>query len=100
MDTHQKLLGNSTCAFYLDSNNATEALQRGDSCDSFISAMAANFWKLAQWLGTAVRIGRVRPKLNAADLPARSLSPPFDVKHSSEFKHLSALKAECLQWID
>ena len=80
MRTHQKLLSNSTCAIYLDSNNAIAALLRGDSCDSFIAAMVATFWKLAQRLGMAVWSGRVRSKLNADDLPTRHLSIPFDIK--------------------
>ena len=59
--------------------------------------MVATFWKLAQRLGMAVWIGRVRSKLNAADLPTRSLPLPFDFKRISEFEQLLALKFERIQ---
>ena len=98
--THQKLLTNSTCTFYLDGNNAIAAFLRGDSFDSFIAAMVATFWKLAHRLGMAVWIGRVRSKLNVSDLPTRSLPLPLDVERSSEFTRLLAIKAECLEWLD
>ena len=62
--------------------------------------MVANFWKLARWLGMAVWIGRVRSKLNVADLPTRIPPLPFDVERISEFNRLLAHKAECPQWID
>ena len=88
--TDQKRLANSTFTFYLDSNNAIAFLLRGDSCDSYIAATAATFWKLAHRLGMAVRIGRFRPKLNVADLPTRSLPPPplmsNKAQNSSSFK--------------
>ena len=71
----QKLVNNSTCAFYLESNNAIAALLRGDSFDSFVAEIVATFRRLAQQLGMAVWIGRVRSKLNVADLPTRSLPP-------------------------
>ena len=52
--THRKLLANSTCTFCLDGNNAITAPLLGDSCDGFIAAMVATFWRLAQQLGMAV----------------------------------------------
>ena len=96
--THQDLMRGKACAIYLDSNNALAALLRGDSCDSFIVAMVAVFWKLVQKLGMAVWLGRVKSKLNVADLPTRNLQLPYQVEHSSEFKRLLALLTECLCW--
>ena len=62
--------------------------------------MVDAFWKLAQQLGMAVWIGRVRSKPNVAKLPTRNLSIPLDIEHSSEFKKLFALLTECLKWTD
>ena len=98
--THGRLLRNSACTIYLDSNNAIASLLRGDSCDSFIAAMVAVFWKLIQKLGMVVLIGRVTSKLNVADLPTRYLPTPFEVEHISEFRQLLALLNECIAWLE
>ena len=94
------MLANPACTVYLDSNNAIASLLRGGSCDSFISAMVAVFWKITQQLGTAVWIGRAKSKLNVADLPARNLPNPFGVERISEFRHRLAPLGECLAWVE
>ena len=98
--THQTLLKNASVALCLDSNNAIESLLRGDSCDSFISATVAVFWKLTQQLGIAIWVGRVKSELTVADFPTRSLPVPYPAEHSSEFKNLPSLMNECLVWSD
>ena len=94
--SHQDLMRGKACTIYLDSNNALAALLRGDSCDSFVVAMVAFFWKLVQKLGMAVWLGRVKSKLNVADLPTRNLKLPYQIEHTSEFKRFLALLKECL----
>ena len=98
--THGRILRNSACAIYLDSNNAIAALLRGGSCDGFIAAMVEVFWQLIQKLGMVVWIGRVTSKLNIADLPTRNLPTPYEIEHRSELRHLLALLNECLSWLE
>ena len=94
---HAKLLAGKSVNLYIDSNNAIAALTRGDTPDDFLASLVSVFWKLAQAFSIDIWIGRVRSKLNIADLPTRHVKLPFPVKRSEPFPHLLPLMTQCLK---
>ena len=80
----------------MDNDPATNALIRGDCSNPFLAAMICIFWKLVGKLSLDVWIGRVRPKVNPADLPARGSKLPFETPLTAQFKNLYKLLNETL----
>ena len=54
---------------YSGNDAASNAMIRGDCADDAPSSMIQTFWKMGEELGLDVRIGRVVPEVDPADLP-------------------------------
>ena len=82
----------------MDSNNCIASLTRGDTPGDFLAAMVAEFWRLCQLRSIDVWIGRVRSKLNIADLPTKKGKLPLRVGKTEAFPNLLPLLLQCVKF--
>ena len=95
---HRKLLSGEAINLYIDNNNVLTSLVRGDSTNSFIAAMVACFWRIAEAFSIDIWLGRVSSKKNPSDLPTRQAQIPYPVKKRVEFSELFKLLQLTLKW--
>ena len=82
----------NTCLWlYIDSNNALEAIVRGDSPTDIIAIAVARIWGILQRFNIRDWFPRVRSKLNPSGLPTRYKLPPYPIRHPARFRNLCEL---------
>ena len=93
---HSGLLRDSSINLYMGSNNCIASLTRGDTPGDFMGAMVAEFWRLCQLRSIDVWIGRVRSKLNIADIPTKKVKLPLRVGKTEFYHNLLPLLPQCV----
>ena len=81
---------------YIDNNTAASALIRGDCAHPTLAAMVCVFWEIAEAYSIDIWIGRVKSKLNIADIPTRKGPLPFPSVPQAQFRNLYKLLLEVL----
>ena len=92
------LLLDSSINLYMDSNNCIASLTMGDTPCDFLAVMVAVFWKMCQFYPIDIWIGRVRSKLNIADLLTKRVKLPLRMGKTEDPPNRVPLLLQCVEF--
>ena len=95
---HASIIRNSSINLYMGSNNCIASLARGDTPGDFLAGAVAEFRRICRLLSIDIWIGRVRSKLNIADLPTKKAKLPLRVGKTEAFPNLLPLMPQCVKF--
>ena len=84
---------NQSVTFYIDNDNALQALVRNCAGPSVVQGLVALIWHRLRDLNVTPWFERVPSKRNIDDLPTRGVAIPFPVTTFHTFKHSIKLNA-------
>ena len=82
---------NSCLWLYFDSNNALEAIARGDSPTDIVAITVGRIWETLQRRSIHAWFSRARSKLNPSDLPTRAILPHCPIREEARFQNIGEI---------
>lgn len=83
--------------FYIDNNNAIEAVVKNSATPLFIRSRTALIWHRVSDLRISARFGRFPSKRNVTDLPKRRVAIPYKTSSTGAFKNLNTIHSAIKQ---